>query len=207
MRSWRIGVVLFLFILAGVVINLRFTGGVQNGVHAPMRIDSFPRIVENLSMLQKPFSLSSAAFQPSGPIPAHYTCDGEAVSPPLSIAGTPSDAKSLVLIVEDPDVPKALKPDGLFLHWLVFDIPPAVTELPEGSSIGTEGENSTGKTGYVAPCPPSDYEPRTHRYIFTIYALDTMLDLGVGATKEDVMTAMLGHVISETRLVGTYMRP
>ena len=200
-------VALMALLLAGVLINLRFTREEHNAPYAPMRVDNFPRMVENLSMLQKPFSLSSEAFQPSGPIPTRYTCDGEEVSPPLSIVGTPSDTRSMVLIVEDPDVPKALKPDGLFLHWLLFNIPPAVTELPEGASIGIHGANGARQTSYVGPCPPARYEPRSHRYVFTIYALDSMLDLQEGATKEEVMNAMLGHVISETRLVGTYARP
>lgn len=171
-----------------------------------MKIDSFPQIVKRMTMLQQNFSLSSSAFRQNGSIPPRYTCDGEQMSPPLSIAGTPSGTLSLALIAEDPDVPKQLKPDGTFLHWLVYNIPPAVTEMLEGTQVGTQGQNGSGKPGYTGPCPPTQYEPREHRYIFMLYALDTMLNLPEGATKDQVLAAMQGHVIAETRLVGVYQK-
>lgn len=172
-----------------------------------MRVDNFPQITHHMRMAQITFGISSSAFEQMGTIPAQFTCDGTQVNPPLTIEGTPTSTQSLVLIVEDPDVPKQLMPGGVFLHWLLFNIPPAVAEIPEGMSIGTEGANQTGKTGYVGPCPPAQYEPREHRYVFSIYTLDTMLSLKKGASKADVMAAMQGHVIAETRLTGRYARP
>jgi hypothetical protein len=173
---------------------------------AMMRIDHFPEIFRRMTMLQHSFSLSSTAFAPNGLIPSRYTCDGEDLNPPLSIGGTPSDTLSLALIVEDPDVPRQLKPDGTFLHWLVYNIPPAVTEILEGTHIGAQGLNSSGTRGYIGPCPPPQYEPREHRYLFTLYALDTTLNLPEGATKAEVLAAMQDHVIAETHLTGLYRR-
>lgn len=204
---WRLaGVAAVLIIIA--IAHFAFTSRADNDPHAPMmRVDSFPQIVRHITMLQKPFSLASSVFAPGGLIPMRYTCDGEEANPPLSIEGTPSDAKSLALIMEDPDVPRALKPDGLFVHWVLFNIPPAVTEFPEGTAIGIAGLNGAGKTGYVGPCPPANYQPKQHRYIFTLYALDSVLELETGASKEELLRAMEGHVIAETRLTGVYERP
>ncbi len=212
MRSARLAlcavVALLAALCAALVAHIVFTTSPDNGSHAPMmRVDSFPRISQNIAMLQKPFSLSSSVFAPHGLIPLRYTCDGDETSPPLAIEGTPSETKTLALVMEDPDVPKALKPDGLFVHWVLFNMPPGVTELPPGTTIGIEGLTSAGKTGYVGPCPPSTYEPRQHRYMFTLYALDTALELEAGTTKEELLRAMEGHVIAETRLTGIYERP
>lgn len=173
-----------------------------------MRVDNFPRMIEHMNtMLERHFGITSSAFAPHGTIPARYTCDGAQVSPPLTITGTPAEAQSLVLIVSDPDVPTAVRASGTFLHWLVYDIPPGVTELPEGVQIGIAGENDAGAHGYAGPCPPPQYEPREHRYDFALYALNTTLGLAPGASKQDVMDALAGHVIAEAHLVGRYARP
>ncbi len=153
-----------------------------------------------------PFSLSSTAFTDGATIPAKYTCDGESVSPALSISGVPEGTVSLALIVDDPDVPKQLKPDGVFDHWVLFDIPPATKEIPEDGSAGTAGVNGAGADAYAAPCPPPQYEPSEHRYVFTLYALDATLGLPAGASKSDVLFAMKGHVIAQTELIGRYKR-
>ena len=152
------------------------------------------------------FSLSSSAFTQNASIPSQYTCDGLQASPPLSISGTPEGAASLALIMEDPDVPKQLKPDGVFLHWVVFNIPASVTELVEGASVGVQGKNGAGKNGYAGPCPPPQYEPSEHRYIFTLYALDANLSLEAGATKDAVVQAMEEHIVAQTQLIGKYKR-
>jgi Raf kinase inhibitor-like YbhB/YbcL family protein len=128
------------------------------------------------------------------------------VNPPLEIEHVPEEAQSLVLIMNDPDVPKAIKPDGNFDHWVLYDIPPETTEIPAGTTVGTPGKNGAGKTEYAAPCPPKEYEPSEHRYFFKLYALDTMLNLPAGASRTDVEEAMRGHVIAETQLVGKYKR-
>lgn len=173
-----------------------------------MHVDNFPRTIEHMStVLQSTFTIASTAFAPGASIPTRYTCDGLQMSPPLTISGAPADTHSLVLIVNDPDVPEAVRPSRNFLHWLVYDIPAGISELPESVKIGTMGKNDRGANAYTGPCPPPQYEPREHRYDFALYALDTTLGLPGGATKEEVLAAMQGHVIAETHLVGRYARP
>lgn len=160
------------------------------------------------------FKLTSAAFAEGASIPARYTCDampadtqGEReLSPALMIADTPSEAKSLALVMDDPDVPKAVKPDGVFDHWVLFNIPPDTKEIGEGGTAGTPGINGAGKNTYTGPCPPPQYEPAEHHYVFTLYALDTDLALAQGASKADVLAAIEGHVIAQTQLIGRYKR-
>lgn len=153
------------------------------------------------------FSLTSSAFEHNGKIPAKYTCDGErTLSPPLKIAGEPKEAKSLALVMDDPDVPKELKPDGVFDHWIVFNIPAGTTEIPEGATIGVSGVNGSGKEGYTGPCPPPQYEPAEHRYVFTLYALSSPLTLEAGATKQEVLDALTPLVIAKAELIGRYSR-
>lgn len=151
--------------------------------------------------------LTSAAFENGGMIPSKYTCEGDRLlSPPVSIAEVPEGSKSLALIMEDPDVPRALREDQLFIHWVLFNIPPDTSELSEGARVGMPGVNTRGETGYTGPCPPSEYEPQEHRYIFTLYALDTDLPLAEGATKEDVLAAMQTHVVETALLLGRYKK-
>lgn len=158
-------------------------------------------------MPHTPFSLTSFAFGNNGLIPAKYTCDGDrTLSPPLSVSGVPEGTQSLALIMGDPDVPKALKPDGVFDHWVLFNIPPSTTSIPEGSSVGVQGNNGAGKPGYTGPCPPPQYEPSEHRYIFKLYALDSTLTLPVGATKTMVLATLEGHTLGTAELVGRYSR-
>lgn len=128
------------------------------------------------------------------------------LSPALSISGTPSNTKSLALIMDDHDVPKTLRPDGVFDHWVLFNISPEIKEIAEGGSAGTSGANSANKNVYTGPCPPPQYEPSEHRYVFTLYALDTELPLAAGASKVDVLNAIQGHIIAQTQLVGRYRR-
>lgn len=150
--------------------------------------------------------ITSSAFEEGGMIPKEYTCDGDGRNPELSFVDVPPDAKSLALIVEDPDVPKQVKTDGLFVHWVLFDISPTETGIPEDAWVGIEGQNGAGKTGFVGPCPPPQYEPSTHRYIFELYALDRVLGLSEGATRDQVLEAMQGHVLAQARLIGLYSR-
>lgn len=154
------------------------------------------------------FAITSPAFADGESIPAAYTCDdSREVSPPLSFTGVPNEARSLALVMDDPDIPKALYPNGgEFDHWILFNIPPSTTDIREGSSVGIAGANSAGNNTYYSPCPPSQYEPSEHRYIFTLYALDTILNLNAGASKSEVLAAMQGHVIAQTQLIGKYQR-
>ena len=156
-------------------------------------------------------ALSSPAFEATASIPVEYTCDvpassGSPKSPPLTIRGVTAEAKSLVLLMDDPDVPKALRPDGVFDHWVLFNIPPTATDIAEGETVGVAGANGAGTAAYVGPCPPKQYEPSEHRYFFKLYALDTMLELPAGSTKAQVEEAMKGHVLQEAELMGKYKR-
>lgn len=146
----------------------------------------------------------STAFEHEGSIPSKYTCDGENISPPLKISDVPEGTKSLVLMMDDPDVPKSVRPDGVWDHWLVWNIPAETIEIPEGKEpAGVVGKNTGGKFGYQGSCPPD----KEHRYFFKLYALDTMLELSAGtATKKDLEKAMEGHIIGQTELMGRYNR-
>ena len=143
--------------------------------------------------------LKSPAFSQNGIVPAKYTCDGQNISPPLQIAETPENAKSLVLICDDPDAPGTT-----WTHWTVWNIDPTTTEIVEGKTPAgsTQGVTDFGEVGYGGPCPPSG----THRYFFKLYALDTMLNMSYQAKKEDIEKAMAGHVIDQAQLTGVYSR-
>ena len=143
-------------------------------------------------------NLSSPAFKNGGAIPIEYTCDGADVSPILSFSDVPENAKSLALILDDPDAPM-----GTWVHWLVWNVPPNVTGFSKGENITfPQGKNDFGKLDYGGPCPPSG----AHRYFFKLYALDTMLDLNKGSTRRQLESAMSEHVIEEVQLMGTYTR-
>jgi Raf kinase inhibitor-like YbhB/YbcL family protein len=151
-----------------------------------------------------PFALTSPAFAHEGSIPAEYTCDGDDSSPPFKWIDAPPATTSFALIADDPDAPM-----GTWVHWVIYDIPAAAKGLPPGLSAVPElpdgsrhGHNSWRKLGYGGPCPPSG----THRYFFTLYALDTVLDLEAGAGKSQLLKAMEGHILAEVQLMGTYAR-
>jgi len=143
--------------------------------------------------------LTSTAFENEGDIPNKYTCQGEDISPELMISDVPSNVKSFVLIMDDPD---AIKPVGrVWDHWVVFNIPADVKEIKEGKEPnGIKGMTSFGKLGYGGPCPPDT----KHRYYFRVYALDVMLELNEGATKDKVLDAIEGHVLAQAELMGRY---
>jgi len=153
-----------------------------------------------------PLTLTSAAFAPNGAMPIRYTCEAEDVSPALAWSGAPAGTRSLALIVDDPDAPDPAAPQRVYVHWVLYDMDPSDTGLPEGvkptdrPSGGRQGKNDGGGVGYMGPCPPIG----RHRYFFKLYALDAMLgDLGT-ATKAEVSEAMRGHVLEQAELVGTY---
>ncbi len=167
--------------------------------------------VENLQNIQPPSSstaatltemqISSPVFGDNQTIPEQYTCDGKSLSIPLAFSGVPKEAKSLALIMDDPDVPKSLIPNGLFVHWVVFNMPATTTMLSENKiPPGVQGDNGSSKLGYTGPCPPD----REHRYFFNLYALDSMLSLPSGSTKDQLETAMSGHILTSAQLIGLY---
>jgi Raf kinase inhibitor-like YbhB/YbcL family protein len=156
-----------------------------------------------------PLAITSTAFTPGGEIPTRHTCEGEDLSPPLAFSGAPQAARSLALVVDDPDAPDPAAPRMVYVHWVLHDLPPGTTSLPEGISRATlpkgarEGQNDWKRPGYGGPCPPIG----RHRYFFKLYALDTVLgDLGGHATKQRLLEAMKGHVLEEAQLMGTYQK-
>jgi len=151
-------------------------------------------------------TIASVAFDEGKEIPAKYTCQGDDASPPLSWSGVPAQAKSLALIVDDPDAPDPKAPKTTWVHWVLYNIPPSATGLAEGvqdlPAGAKSGSNDWKRTGYGGPCPPVG----RHRYFHKLYALDVVLpDLGAVA-KADLLAAMKGHVIAEAALVGTYQK-
>jgi Raf kinase inhibitor-like YbhB/YbcL family protein len=143
--------------------------------------------------------LTSPAFGEGETIPTRYTCDGEDVPPPLTWEDVPTGVNAYALIMDDPDAPA-----GTWVHWVLYDVPATVRELPDGEAApaGTQGQNSWDEPGYGGPCPPSG----EHRYFFKLYALDGELGLAPGADKETVLDAMQGHVLAQGQLMGVYAR-
>jgi len=152
--------------------------------------------------------LKSSAFVHLGEIPEKYTCDGADHSPPLAWEGVPAGTKSLALIVDDPDAPDPKAPKMVYVHWVLYDIPPDSAGLPEAVSAsrlpaGTrEGLNDWRRTGYGGPCPPIG----RHRYFHKLYALDTVLRDLEHPTKKQLLAVIEGHVLAEAQLIGTYQR-
>lgn len=157
------------------------------------------------------FKLRSTAFESGEAIPQRYTCDGPGVSPALSWTTPPEGTRSLALVADDPDAPGPQP----FVHWLLFNLPPDQSNLPEdldpGAQLATDGgpqpvfgTNGFGDAAYGTPCPPTGDDP--HGYSFRLYALDATLDLGEGVSKEQLTEAMDGHVLAEADLLGTYQR-
>lgn len=143
--------------------------------------------------------VSSSAFENNGNIPRKYTCDGMDVNPPLIIENVPTEARSLALIIDDPDAPM-----GTWVHWVVWNIDPKISEIkedtvPKGS---VQGINDFRKHEYGGPCPPSG----THRYFFKLYALNALLDLSLNSLKADLERVMKGHVIAQAQVIGLYRR-
>jgi Raf kinase inhibitor-like YbhB/YbcL family protein len=148
--------------------------------------------------------ITSAAFKDGGFIPKKYTCDSSNVSPPLQWSGVPADTKSIALICDDPDAPM-----GTWVHWVIYNIPPNINSLsenvPPDKTLETgalQGTNDFRKIGYGGPCPPGG----THRYFFKVYALDILPELDPGLTKDDLLKAMGGHILTEGNLMGRYSR-
>ena len=152
--------------------------------------------------------LSSIAFAPNADIPSQYTCEGRDQSPPLAWSGVPAGTRSLALIVDDPDAPDPDAPRMTWVHWVVYNLPPASSGLVAGASntglpAGTlEGLNDWQRKGYGGPCPPIG----RHRYVFKLYALDTVLPALKPATKAGLEKAMQDHILARSELVGYYRK-
>jgi hypothetical protein len=153
------------------------------------------------------FTISSPAFAPNGAIPSKYTCEGADTSPPLEWSGAPNGTRSFALIVDDPDAPDPAKPQRVYVHWVVYNIPPTTSNLAEGAGKSglpqgaRQGSNDWGKQTYGGPCPPIG----RHRYFFKLYALDGFLELK-NPTKAQLEAAMKGHTLGQAQVIGTYQK-
>ncbi|MGH8770097.1 MAG: YbhB/YbcL family Raf kinase inhibitor-like protein [Burkholderiales bacterium] len=150
--------------------------------------------------------LTSSAFKANGEIPKTYTCQGKDISPPLSWSDIPPQAKSLALIVDDPDAPDPAAPKRVWVHWVLYNIPTSANSLDEGVKVlpsdTKEGTNDWGRAGYGGPCPPIG----RHRYFFKLYALDAVLPDLKKPNKAALEKAMQGHILAQAELIGTYKK-
>ncbi len=142
--------------------------------------------------------INSPAFQSGGTIPARFTCQGESKHPPINIGNLPENARSVAIIVDDPDAGS-----GTFVHWVAWNIP-AEPEITTGSNPGVQGLNGSGRPGYTGPCPPAG--TGAHHYHFKVYALDVLLQLPENSGKQGLLDAMDNHVVAEGQLIGLYER-
>lgn len=195
--AWALYGIGFLTLFVATALLLRDDEGKENSSEPTLMNITTPH------MNDSSFTLQSLAFTEGGQIPIRYTCDGDNVSPPLEFLNIPEGTVSLVLIVEDPDVPTSVREDGIWDHWVLYNIPPETTHLDEGAvTQGRQGVTTSDTATYIGPCPPD----REHRYFFHAYALDTLLDLPEGSTKQAVLDALEGHVLGITELMGLYGR-
>jgi len=198
---WVLALVVALLVGGGYYILTHQRAKAPTHATSPTTISSI-----TTDTMSTTLTLHSPAFAHEGVIPSKYTCNGDNVNPPLAIEGIPYDTASLALIVDDPDIPESVAErlgKGEFDHWVVFNIPPTQTRIGEGDAPeGMQGANSADSAQYTGPCPPDG----EHRYLFKLFALDTMLDLAEGATKEEVLGAIEGHVLDSTTLMGRYTR-
>jgi hypothetical protein len=166
---------------------------------------SDPKRAPDMPRGSSTMKIESEAFSHQAEIPKKHTCEGQDVSPPLSWSGVPTGAKSLALVVDDPDAPDPAAPKRVWVHWVLFDIPPPTSSLPEAAGAqpggAKDGKNDWGKTGWGGPCPPIG----RHRYFFKLYALDALLALDA-PTKAELEKAMAGHILAQSELVGTYKK-
>ena len=182
--------------------------GLAAGLALSLAVVGFAQTRESREGHSMALEITSSSFAHQGGIPRKYTCEGTDVSPPLSWSGIPGGTKSLALIVEDPDAPDPAAPKMTWIHWVLYNIPPTTSGLPEAVASsnlppGTlEGKNDWNRTGYGGPCPPIG----RHRYFHKLYALDTVLpDLGK-PSKAALEKAMEGHTLGRAELIGTYRK-
>jgi len=151
--------------------------------------------------------LHSTAFTEGGMIPAKYTCSGENIHPPLSFEGVPAGTQSLVLVMDDPDIPQEVQTMmGIekFNHWVLYNIPADTQVVEEGSEVGSYGLNTKGESSYTGPCPPTEYQPTTHRYVFRLYALPKILEFQTMPTLNEVEDTAKKDSLGSAELIGMY---
>jgi Raf kinase inhibitor-like YbhB/YbcL family protein len=181
------------------------TPGISGTQPITRAISPLARVAMSVTVgISRSIHITSSAFENNGMIPMQYACDGQGTNPPISWTGMPAAAKSLAMTLEDPDAPS-----GLFVHWVIFNMPPSLTGLPAAMPTdaklpdGTiQGLNGAGKPGYTPPCPPSG----VHRYFWRVYALDTVLNLPETANRDDLFKAVEGHVLGWGQLNSRYQK-
>jgi hypothetical protein len=193
--------VLFLIVFAGAYIAVEKANAPSDN----MDVDPTSSYYESDTIEPSMLTLTSPVFEEDGVIPEKFTCDGDNINPELRISGVPEDAETLVLVMDDPDIPESAKESmGIekFDHWVLYNIPANVEKIPEGASLGTPGVNSSGTEGYRGPCPPD----REHRYVFRLYAISGQLNFIKTPTLDEVEKAAQGNVIQSATLIGRYDR-
>lgn len=187
---------IFLFIIIAGLIAVSFT--IVNDSSPIAEETDGEDIINNQELSMEQLTLTSSSFEHNGKIPSRHTCDGEGISPSLQIGNVDPNAKSLVLIMDDPDAPA-----GVWDHWVKFNIASSTTMIEEGTEPqGISGVGTSGNRDYFGPCPPDGED----RYFFKLYSLDTELDLAEGSTKKEVESAMEEHILQQTELIGLYER-
>jgi Raf kinase inhibitor-like YbhB/YbcL family protein len=195
-------------IISGTIVLLVFLGiffffkNINKPILMPATRNSLPKNnVSANNQNQDAISLMSSAFQDGQPLPAKYTCDGAGMNPPLSIDNIPANAKTLAIILEDPDAT-----GGTFTHWILYNLDPTIKNIPENSSGGAQGENDFGNPGYGAPCPVQN--SGVHHYTFKVLALDEEIDFPSGTIvrRSDFDNGINGHVVGSGQLIGTYSK-
>jgi len=188
----------------GIGVSILLAASVTPACHEQSASSKSAAAGSSEAIPQSNLRLSSSAFAAEGAIPSKYTCEGQNVSPPLAWTGAPAGTKSFALVVRDPDAPDPAAPKLVVTHWIVYDLPSDVLSLAEGDvpSAAFQGKNQQGDTRYMGPCPPIG----RHRYYFQLYALDLVLPDLVGPTKPVLESAMKGHILGSTELMGTYQK-
>ena len=200
------------FTLLGIMTCIVFVGAYivfHEKAEAPLKEDSEEvapvDTLDNSQSETMTLTLTSPSFTEGGQIPQKYTCDGENINPEIHVSGIPEGTESLVLVMDDPDIPESVKQArGIqkFDHWVLYNIPPQTEVIKEGEPLGTGGLNSRGESVYAGPCPPD----REHRYIFRLYALSGALNFIQAPTLDQVEEATRGMMIEKVELIGTYER-
>ena len=193
---------ILLLVIVGVTFSL-FTRYAAAPTQEELLSDS------NSNLQTMALTLTSPAFVQNEMIPLRYTCDGENSIPPLDIGGVPEGADSLVLVMDDPDIPMEVKDmRGIekFDHWVVYNVSPETKRIEAGTEFAGVGLNSAGKVGYTGPCPPPEYEPPEHRYVFRLYAIKGQLEFTQTPTLDEVEQAAQAVAIEKAELMGRYRR-
>ena len=200
-----------------IIIGLLFFGAVGFLVFKPGQNADTYQAAQKQEINIQPMKIQSSAFLDNQVIPAKYTCDGEGINPPLEFTNVPKEAKSLALIISDPDVPS-----DTWIHWVLWNIAPGISKIEENSLPpgAMQGKGSSGQNIYGGPCPPrvdsklatttrveaGPPPSGTHHYIFTLYALGAKLSIPSYSTSQDLEKAMNGEIISKAQLVGLYSK-